>query len=102
MSAPRSAPRLFAATFGLYRRYPALFLFLAAAVIVPYELIALAATGSGPFSSADASAGGQLFLILASWVLVQAAAGVTRSRACRPMSARTGGISGAGGASLRR
>lgn len=34
--------------------------------------------------------------------LIQAAAGVRRSSACRPMSARTGGMSGAGGASLRR
>ena len=37
----------------------------------------------------------------ASW-RIQAAAGVRRSSACRPMSARTGGMSGAGGASLRR
>jgi hypothetical protein len=70
MSAPRSAPRLFAATLGLYRQFPALFFFLAAAVIVPYELIALAATGSGPFSRSDASVGAQWFLILADWVLV--------------------------------
>jgi hypothetical protein len=35
----RSTPRLIADTFGLYRRYPLLFLALAAAVIVPYNLL---------------------------------------------------------------
>lgn len=33
MSAPRSAPRLLAGTFELYRRYPSLFLVLTASVI---------------------------------------------------------------------
>lgn len=70
MSAPRSAPRLLVGTFELYRRYPWLFLVLAASVIVPYELIALAATGTGAFSRADASLGGQLFLELADWALI--------------------------------
>jgi hypothetical protein len=65
MSAPRSAPRLLVGTFELYRRYPLLFLVLAAGVIVPYELIALAATGTGSFSRANASVGVQLFLSLA-------------------------------------
>jgi hypothetical protein len=55
MSVPRSAPRLLVRTFELYRRYPLLFLVLAARVIVPYELIALAATGTGSFSRADAN-----------------------------------------------
>jgi hypothetical protein len=70
MSAPRSAPRLLVGTFELYRRYPLLFLVLAAGVIVPYELIALAATGTGSFSRTDASAGVQLFLFVADWALV--------------------------------
>lgn len=70
MSAPRSAPRLLVGTFELYRRYPLLFLVLAAAVIVPYELIVLAATGTGSFSRADASTGAWLFLTLADWALV--------------------------------
>jgi hypothetical protein len=64
MNAPRPAGRLVAATFELYRRYPWLFLVLAAAVIVPYELIALAATGTGAFSRGDASFGGQMILTL--------------------------------------
>ncbi|HKB51244.1 MAG TPA: hypothetical protein VKC63_07425 [Solirubrobacterales bacterium] len=70
MSAPRSAPRLLVGTFELYRRYPLLFLVLAAGVIVPYELIALAATGTGAFSRANTSVGTQLFLTLADWALV--------------------------------
>lgn len=70
MSAPRSAPRLLAGTFELYRRYPLLFLVLAASVIVPYELIVLAATGTGAFSRANASFGTQLLLELADLALV--------------------------------
>jgi hypothetical protein len=70
MSAPRSAPRLIVGTLELYRRHPLLFLVLAAGVIVPYELIALAATGTGAFSRANTSAGIQLFLTLADWALV--------------------------------
>jgi hypothetical protein len=41
--------------FGLYRRFPLLFFVLAAGVIVPYEVIVLATTGTGP-SPADLSA----------------------------------------------
>jgi hypothetical protein len=70
MNAPRSAPRLLVGTFELYRRYPWLFLVLAAAVIVPYELIVLAATGDGTFSGADVSGTVWLFRTLANWVVV--------------------------------
>jgi hypothetical protein len=70
MKAPRSAPRLLVGTFELYRRYPLLFLVLAAGVIVPYELITLAATGTGSFSRANASVGVQFLLSLVSWALV--------------------------------
>src|SRR4051794_11541061 len=70
LSAPRSAPRLLVGTFELYRRYPLLFLVLAAGVIVPYELIALVATGTGSFSRANTSAGIQLLLTLTDWALV--------------------------------
>jgi hypothetical protein len=38
---PRSAPELIGATFALYRRYPWLFLVLAAVVVVPYQVIDL-------------------------------------------------------------
>lgn len=70
MSAPRSAPRLLVGTFELYGRYPLLFLILAAAVIVPYELIALTATEPGAFSRTDAKESVQLFLILVDWALI--------------------------------
>ncbi len=48
-SAPQSAHRLVISTLRLYRRYPLLFLILAAVVIVPYRAIVLALTGAGPF-----------------------------------------------------
>jgi len=44
MTAPRSARQLVQAALELYREYPLLFLVLAAGVIVPYEVIVLAAT----------------------------------------------------------
>jgi hypothetical protein len=50
MTAPRSARQLVQAALELYRKYPLLFLVLAAGVIVPYEVIVLAATGAGPFA----------------------------------------------------
>lgn len=56
--------------FGLYRRYPLLFLVLAAGVIVPYELIVLAVTGTGPFSQRSLSTGASLLLTLIDWVLI--------------------------------
>jgi hypothetical protein len=70
MSVPRSAPRLLAAAFELYRRYPVLFLVLAAGVIVPYELIVLAATGTGAFSRSSLSFGTEQLLELADLALV--------------------------------
>lgn len=60
--APRSARRLIADTVALYRRYPLLFLTLAAAVIVPYELAVLLATGAGPFEAEETSVGWALGL----------------------------------------
>lgn len=44
----RSVGAIIGAAFGLYRRYPLLFLIIAASVVVPYELIVLAVTGYGP------------------------------------------------------
>jgi hypothetical protein len=54
-TSPRSARGLIADTLRLYWRYPLLFLALAASVIVPYQLIVLAATGTGPLSRSDLS-----------------------------------------------
>jgi hypothetical protein len=59
---PRSVWELLGATFDLYRRYPWLFLVLAAGVIVPYQLVVLAATGSG--------AGVGALLAFLDWTLV--------------------------------
>jgi hypothetical protein len=56
--------------FGLYRRYPLLFLVLAAGVVVPYQLIVLAATGTGPFSQTSLSTGASLLLTLIEWILI--------------------------------
>jgi hypothetical protein len=45
---PEPVSTIVAKTFALYRRYPLLFLVLALGVIVPYDLVVLIATGSGP------------------------------------------------------
>ncbi|HEX3363141.1 MAG TPA: hypothetical protein VHS74_19255 [Solirubrobacterales bacterium] len=45
---PRSIWEMLTAAFALYRRVPILFLAFAAIVVVPYELIVLAITGTGP------------------------------------------------------
>lgn len=70
MSEPRSAGTLIAATIALYRRYPWLFLVLAAAVIVPYELCVLALTGSAGFGYGDASFALEQALSLLAWFLI--------------------------------
>jgi hypothetical protein len=47
---PRSVGEMLTGAFALYRRVPILFLAFAAIVVVPYELIVLAATGAGPLA----------------------------------------------------
>lgn len=62
--APQSTPRLIGETFRLYRRYPLLFLILAAGVVVPYRLIVLAAIGTDPgHGHLGAGTGLLLFLV---------------------------------------
>jgi hypothetical protein len=51
----RSVGEIVLAALHLYRRYPVLFLILAAAVMAPYDLAVLAATGRGPFAHAHES-----------------------------------------------
>jgi hypothetical protein len=68
--APRSAHELVQAAFGIYRRYPLLFLILASAVIVPYEVIVLVATGAGPLAHGSLSLGISSLLTLIELVLV--------------------------------
>jgi len=48
----RSVGEIVRAALDLYRSYPLLFLILAAAVMVPYELVVLALTGRGPLGHA--------------------------------------------------
>ena len=52
---PRSAFELMGATFALYRRFPLLFPTLAFAVVVPYQVIVLLATGAGPLAEGKLS-----------------------------------------------
>jgi hypothetical protein len=68
IAGPRSASRLIAATFGLYRLYPWLFLLLAAGVIVPYQLILLALGLSG--AHARGSFGLGMILAATDWALI--------------------------------
>jgi hypothetical protein len=50
---PEPARAIVAKTFELYRRYPLMFLVLALGVIVPYDLLVLIATGSGPLAKSN-------------------------------------------------
>jgi hypothetical protein len=63
-SRPRSTGEIVRAAGALYRRYPLLFAILAAAVIVPYELIVLAATGYGPLRHGHENLGVSWLLLL--------------------------------------
>jgi hypothetical protein len=62
--------RLLLAALDLYRRYPLLFFVLAAGVIVPYDLIVLAANGGGPFSGGDVAPGVSVLLTLVDLALI--------------------------------
>jgi hypothetical protein len=48
---PRSVAEIIGEALDIYQRYPIVFLTLALAVIAPYQLIVLAATGTGPLAS---------------------------------------------------
>lgn len=65
---PQSAWRLLGETFRLYRRYPLLFLVLAAGVVVPYELVILLATGAS--ATEPTSFAADSIITLANWVIV--------------------------------
>jgi hypothetical protein len=56
-SKPRSIGEIVRVAGVLYGRYPLLFVILAAAVIVPFELIVLAATGYGPLRQGHENVG---------------------------------------------
>jgi len=53
LRAPEPARAIVAGTFELYRRYPLLFLVLALGVTVPFDLLVLIATGSGPLAKSS-------------------------------------------------
>ena len=67
---PREVGAILGSAFRLYRRYPFLFLALAAGVVVTYDLIVLATTGEGYYSEPDQSVGVQIVLGVVEWVLV--------------------------------
>jgi hypothetical protein len=67
---PRDAGALVGAAFRLYRRFPLLFLVLASGVIVPYDLIVLAAITAGPYTTADTSLAAQLVVGFADLAMI--------------------------------
>jgi hypothetical protein len=67
---PRSIPRLIGDAFRLFGRYPLLFPTLAAGVIIPYQLIVLAATGVDQLDRGALAAGTSLLLTLIEWVVI--------------------------------
>jgi hypothetical protein len=67
---PRQPTALIGATFRLYGRFPLLFALLAAGVIVPYDLMVLAATGQGPYTTSDASISVQIVLTAIPWIAI--------------------------------
>lgn len=64
---PRSVAGLLRATLGLYRDYPLLFALLALAVIAPYELARLAATGTGPLAGSAGHGDSRVYWLF--WLL---------------------------------
>lgn len=63
-SKPRSIAQIVRAAGALYWRYPLLFAILAAAAMVPFELIVLAATGYGPLRHGHENLGVSWLLLL--------------------------------------
>lgn len=66
----RSVPGIVAATVRLYRWYPLLFAILAVAVVAPYDLVVLAATGYGPLRHTHENTGVSVLLVLSRTFLV--------------------------------
>ncbi len=61
---PRSVAEIIAEALDLYQQHPLTFLSLAAAVIAPYELVVLAATGTGPLADSVHQSLVQYYLLL--------------------------------------
>jgi hypothetical protein len=60
---PEPARAIIAGTFKLYGGYPLLFLVLALGVVVPYDLLVLLATGSGPLAKSSGLGVNYLFAV---------------------------------------
>jgi hypothetical protein len=68
---PRSLAEIIGEAFDVYQRYPLLFMTLALAVIAPYELAVLAASGVGPLADqAHVRSGVRILLFLLDYALV--------------------------------
>jgi Protein of unknown function (DUF2510) len=65
---PRDASALIGATFRLYGRFPYLFPILAAGVIIPFDVIVLATTGT--YQATHAPVAAQIAVTLIGWVLI--------------------------------
>jgi hypothetical protein len=70
LTAPRPVGALVADALRLYAAHPALFFTLALAVVAPYQLIVLAATGTSPLGQQTAHASTALTLLLLDFVVV--------------------------------
>lgn len=66
----RSLISLIGDAFSLYVRYPLLFVTLAALVIVPYQLLVLLVTGTGPLEIESVETGTLFLLEMVDWALV--------------------------------
>lgn len=66
----RSVPELLATALRLYGRFPVQFIFLAACVVVPYEVIVQVFTNATPLGNGNVSAGTALLLDLIDLALV--------------------------------
>jgi hypothetical protein len=70
LSRPRSAGALCVSALALLRARPVLFLALALAVVAPYELIVLAATGAAPLAEGSTKPATALTLMLVEFAFV--------------------------------
>src|ERR1700742_5126216 len=66
----RSVPELFETAIRLYGRYPLQFIFLAACVVVPYEVLVRVFTGATPIGDGHASTHTTLIVELITLVLI--------------------------------
>jgi hypothetical protein len=85
-STPRSVPQLVVAAFRLYRRYPLLFFILAVGVVVPYQTIVFAVSGTGPFAQATLDLRVSLLLTLIEMTVIGPLISALHAQAVREVS----------------